>query len=169
MLAARGGARCGRGARFRLPRAAGLRRGGPRAAGPSALRPGWRWTRCHGRPPRAFLPQSSRPLTAELRPCAKKASPARWAQGQDGRRPGSQIMLLPPPHFRECAERVDNPRGGRVSLWKKFVWECAGRACEVRTAVPPRGAPGPGHGPIRAAGVYFPETSPGISTTSSSR
>lgn len=144
-------------ARRALPAPAG-------AAGPSALRPSWRWTRCHGRPPRAFLPQSARPPTAELRPCAKRAPPARWAQGPDGRRPGSQIMLLPLPHFRESAGRVDNPGRGRVSLWKKLVWECAGGACEARAAVPLRG--GPRHGPIRAAGVCFPETSLRISTTS---
>ena len=149
-------------------RSRGEEAGWPHPAGPSALRPGWRGTRCHGGHPRAFLQQSPRPLTAELRPCAKRASPARWAQGPDGRRPGSQIMLLPP-HFRESAGRVDNPGRGRVSLWKKFVWECAGGAREVRTAVPLRGAPGLGHGPIRAAGVCFPGTAPGISTTSSSR
>ena len=131
-------------ARGALPAPAG-------AAGPSALRPSWRWTRCHGRPPRAFLPQSARPPTAELRPCAKRAPPARWAQGPDGRRPGTQIMLLPP-HFRESAGRVDNPGRGRVSLWKKLIWECAGGAYEVRAAVPLRG--GPGHNPIRAAGVF---------------
>ncbi|XP_043340421.1 zinc finger protein GLI4 [Cervus canadensis] len=100
-------------ARRALPAPAG-------AAGPSALRPSWRWTRCHGRPPRAFLPQSARPPTAELRPCAKRAPPARleWQKLPGGEKPhqcgqcvqeGFQVDIGPEdPHWQEtisCTQR----------------------------------------------------------------
>ncbi|XP_059983733.1 zinc finger protein 696-like [Lagenorhynchus albirostris] len=69
--AARGGAPCGRGARFRLSRR------GPGSAQPASRAP--RRSRYPGRRPR--------PPAPELRPCERRAPPACWAQGLDGHRP----------------------------------------------------------------------------------